>query len=97
MTLEETIKDLTSRTPSGGTCSIGDCSILVRYCADMWEWEFGGVIYYDLQDLADAILRVHAANSRLVRFYTGKIPDQRRWPRLQAGNSAPTIDINLAL
>lgn len=95
MTLEETIRDLTSRTPSGGTCTIGDCSFTVRYCTDIWEWEYRGNIYYDLQDLAETIFRDNGANSRLVRFYTGKIPDQRRWPRAQP--PAPPPSVNPAL
>jgi hypothetical protein len=79
--LEETIKALTSTTPSGGCCTIGDSSFLVRYCSDSWEWEYRGNIYYDPQDLAEAILRKSGPSSRLVRFFTGRIPDQRRVSR----------------
>ena len=82
MTLEETIMALTARTPSGGSCTIGDSSFTVWYCADSWEWEYQGSAYYDPQDLAEAILGSHAPNTRLVRFFTGKLPDQRRWPRV---------------
>ena len=77
-TLEETIKALTSRTPSGGSCAIGDSTFIVRYCSDSWEWEYRGNIYYDPQDLAEAILRKSDASSRLARYFTGRIPDQRR-------------------
>ncbi len=80
-TLEETIKELTTRTPSGGSCAIGDSAFIVRYCSDSWEWEYRGNIYYDPQDLAQAILRKSAPSSRLVRFFTGRIPDQRKAPR----------------
>lgn len=82
MTLEEIIMDLTSRTPSGGCCTIGDSSFIVWYSSDSWEWEYRGNVYYDLQDLAEAILDGCASNTRMVRFFTGKIPDQRRWPRI---------------
>lgn len=57
MTLEETIMKLTSRTPSGGSCWIGDVSFIVRYCSDCWEWEYLGDIFFDPLDLAEAILR----------------------------------------
>jgi hypothetical protein len=83
MTLEEAIMEVTSRTPSGDSCRIGDSAFTVHYCADIWEWEYRGLIFHDPQDLAEAILRDCGANSRLVRFYTGKIPDQRRWSRTQ--------------
>jgi len=83
VTLEETIKDLTSKTPSGGSCRMGDCSFSVWYCADIWEWEYRGHIFHDPQDLAETIARDFGADSRLVRFYSGKIPDQRRCPRSQ--------------
>ncbi|MDR3684433.1 MAG: hypothetical protein P4L11_11965 [Geothrix sp.] len=55
MSLEQTIIDLTSRTPSGGTCWIGDIPFTVWYCSDYWEWVFRGVYYFDPQDLGEAI------------------------------------------
>ena len=55
MNLEKTIRELTARTPSGGTCWIGDTCFTVWYCADCWEWEFQGVFYFDTQDLSEAI------------------------------------------
>jgi hypothetical protein len=82
VTLETTIMELTSRTPSGGSCVIGDSSFIVWYCADSWEWEYRGNAYYDPLDLAEAIIGAYPPNSRFVRFFTGKIPDQRRWPRI---------------
>jgi hypothetical protein len=66
MTLEETILDLTARTPSGGLCRVGDASFSVYYCSDIWEWEFQGVTYWDVQDLAEAMVRVPIASLRLV-------------------------------
>ncbi|GLH74154.1 hypothetical protein GETHLI_26560 [Geothrix limicola] len=61
MTLEETILDLTSRTPSGGRCRIGEEFFSVWYCSDIWEWEYRGVTYFDAQDLAEAMLLDHSA------------------------------------
>jgi hypothetical protein len=55
MSLEQAIIDLTSRTPSGGTCWIGDVPFTVWYCSDYWEWVFRGVYYFDPQDLSEAI------------------------------------------
>ena len=55
MNLEKTIIDLTSKTPSGGTCWIGDMPFTVWYCSDYWEWVFRGVYYFDPLDLSEAI------------------------------------------
>jgi len=55
MSLEQTILDLTSKTPSGGTCWIGNIPFTVWYCSDYWEWVFRGVYYFDPQDLSEAI------------------------------------------
>jgi hypothetical protein len=55
MSLEKTIIDLTSQTPSGGTCWIGDIPFTVWYCSDYWEWVFRGVYYFDPLDLGEAI------------------------------------------
>jgi hypothetical protein len=55
MSLEQTILDLTSRTPSGGTCWFGNIPFTVWYCSDYWEWVFRGVYYFDPQDLGEAI------------------------------------------
>jgi len=64
VTLEETIIELTTRTPSGGGFWIGNHHFTVRYCADCWEWEYGGNVFYDLQDLAEEILRRGGARTR---------------------------------
>ena len=61
MILEETILDLTSRTPSGGSCRIEKASFIVWYCADIWEWEYQGETYFDALDLAEAMNREIAA------------------------------------
>jgi len=82
MRLEETIMHLTSRTPSGGVCTIGHTTFKVHYSPDCWEWEYRGNTFYDPQDLAEEILRKCGAGSRLVRYFTGRIPDQRRVARL---------------
>ncbi len=55
MSLEKTIIDLTSNTPSGGTCWIGDIPFTVWCCSDCWEWVFRGVYYFDPLDLSEAI------------------------------------------
>ena len=55
MNLEKTIIDLTSKTPSGGTCWIGDMPFTVWYCSDYWEWVFQGAYYFDPLDLSEAI------------------------------------------
>ena len=55
--LESTIMKLTRETPSGGTYQIGDASITVSYSSDLWEWEYGGKTYWDVLDLAKAIIQ----------------------------------------
>jgi hypothetical protein len=55
MGLEETIMDLTSQTPSGGICWIGELPFTVWFGSDYWEWEFQGVYYFDPLDLSEAI------------------------------------------
>ena len=55
MSLEQTIMDLTSSTPSGGICWIGDIPFTVWYCSDYWEWEFQGIFFFDALDLSEAI------------------------------------------
>jgi hypothetical protein len=57
MTLESLILELTSKTPSGGNCRIGDVCFTVRYCSDLWEWEYQGEVFFDALDLAEAIVR----------------------------------------
>ena len=89
------IMELTSKVPSGGSCTIGDSTFTVHYCADSWEWSYRGNAYYDAQDLAEAILGGYAANTRLVRFFTGKIPDQRRWSRLPTAKAPSPYNLNL--
>ena len=55
MSIEKTIIDLTSKTPSGGTCWIGDIPFTIWYGSDYWEWVFRGVYYFDPLDLSEAI------------------------------------------
>jgi hypothetical protein len=55
--LEAIIVKLTRETANGGTCRVGDASITVRYCSDIWEWDYGGRTYWDLHDLAEAIIQ----------------------------------------
>ncbi len=53
--LEATILRLTHETPSGGCCQIGAATFKVHYCSDIWEWEYQGVTYWDMEDLAKAL------------------------------------------
>lgn len=55
--LEDIIVKLTRETVSGGTCRIGDASITIRYCSDLWEWDYGGRTFWDVHDLAEAIVQ----------------------------------------
>jgi hypothetical protein len=87
VTLVEAIADRTTRTPSGGGFWLGSNYLSVRYCVDSWEWEYLGTLFYDLEDLAEEILRRNDAGSRLVRYYTGCFPDQRKERRLQVTHS----------
>jgi hypothetical protein len=56
-TLEAIIIKLTHETPSGEICRIGDAFFTVRYCSDIWEWDYLGETYWDAEDLAEAIVR----------------------------------------
>jgi hypothetical protein len=55
--LEAILMKLTRETPIGGTCQLGDASITVRCSADQWEWEYKGVTFWDLGDLAETIIQ----------------------------------------
>ena len=81
MSMEQVIMDLTSKTPSGGTCWIDELPFTVWYCSDIWEWEFQGVFYFDPQDLSEAIEAYRqrtATNSHLVVSLSRKT---KVWPR----------------
>ena len=82
MTLEETLLFLTTRTPSGGGFWIGNNRVVVRYSVDTWEWEYRGTPFYDVQDLAEELLMRCGAGSRLARFFTERIQDERREARV---------------
>jgi hypothetical protein len=81
VTLEKTIEGLTAKTGSGGFFLIGENITVVWYGRDWWEWEYRGNTFYDAKDLADDVIRRNRMDSRLVRFFTGHIPDQRRVAR----------------
>jgi hypothetical protein len=66
--LEVIIMKLTHESPSGGICRIGDASFTVRYCSDIWEWEYLNETFWDVQDLAHAIERESAARPQKVPF-----------------------------
>ena len=60
--VEASILELTSQTPSGGSCQIGDASFEVRYCSDTWEWVYLGEVFFDALDLAKAIVQTGDIN-----------------------------------
>ena len=64
VTLEEALIERTTSTPSGGGFWIGNHYFTVRYSADCWEWEYLGNVFYDLQDLAEEIMRKSASGSQ---------------------------------
>ena len=84
MTLEETITTLTARTPSGGSCRIGDVSFNVYYSPGCWEWEFQGVSYFDPKDLAEALQQTLGYESKKAMYLAGLLPERRRMTRLSA-------------
>jgi hypothetical protein len=55
--LETMIRNLTRITPSGGCCRVGEASITIWYASDLWEWEYLGETFWDIQDLAVALGR----------------------------------------
>jgi hypothetical protein len=83
VTLEETIIEWTNRTPSGGGFWIGNHHFTVRYCADCWEWEVGGNVFYDLQDIVEEIMKRGGAGFRpaLPRREHGSGPLQQQMDR----------------
>jgi len=74
MVPEALILKLTSKTPSGGSCRIGEACFKVWYCADIWEWEYQGETYFDALDLAEAMDRAGVADPRPV---TTRVPNPR--------------------
>ena len=84
MTLEDTIKTLTARTPSGGSCRIGDAIFNVYYSPDCWEWEFKGVTYFDPRDLAEALQQTLGYESKKAMYRGGLLPERRRMTRHSA-------------
>jgi hypothetical protein len=55
--MEATILKVTLETPNGGSCRIGGASFTVRYCSDIWEWEYEGETFWDALDLALAMVQ----------------------------------------
>ena len=70
--LEVIIKKLTLVTPSGSCCRVGDVSFTVRYCSDIWEWEYLGETFWDVHDLAKAIASGSTATHQKVSFLSKK-------------------------
>jgi hypothetical protein len=76
--LEVIIMKLTHESPSGGVCRIGDASFTVRYCSDIWEWEYLNETFWDVRDLAQAIERASAASPQKVPFLPKLAQAKRR-------------------
>jgi hypothetical protein len=76
--LEVIIMKLTHESPSGGICRIGDASFTVRYCSDIWEWEYLSETFWDVQDLAQAIERESAVTPQQVPFLSKRTRAKRR-------------------
>jgi|GEM_PF-449417 hypothetical protein len=70
--LEVIIKKLTLGTPSGSSCRVGDASFTVRYCSDIWEWEYLGETFWDVHDLAKAMARGSTATPQKVSLLSKK-------------------------
>src|SRR5664279_6219051 len=76
--LEVIIMKLTHESPSGGICRIGDASFTVRYCSDIWEWEYLSETFWDVHDLALAIARESAVTPQKVPFLSNRTQAKRR-------------------
>jgi hypothetical protein len=70
--LEVIIKKLTLETPSGSSCRVGGAAFTVRYCSDIWEWEYLGETFWDVHDLAKAMARGSTATLQKVSFLSKK-------------------------
>ena len=70
--LEVVIQKLTLKTPSGSSCRVGDASFTVRYCSDIWEWEYQGETFWDVHDLAKAIARKNTATAQKISFLSNR-------------------------
>ena len=70
--LEVIIKKLTLGAPSGSSCRVGDAAFTVRYCSDIWEWEYLGETFWDVHDLAKAMARGSTATLQKVSFLSNK-------------------------
>lgn len=55
--LQALLEQLTREAQSGATCQVGNATITVRYCSNFWEWQLAGETFWDLQDLAEALLQ----------------------------------------
>jgi len=67
--LEAIILGLTRGCCDGGTFHIGDVSVVLRCSSDIWEWEYRGETYWDVENLAESIIRDgQAVPERASRF-----------------------------
>jgi hypothetical protein len=55
--MEVIIMKMTRGIANGGNCRVGDATITVRCGTDIWECEYGGRTFWNLQDLAEAIIQ----------------------------------------
>ena len=89
--LEVIIMKLTHESPSGGICRIGDASFTVRYCSDIWEWEYQSETFWDVQDLAQAIERESSARPQKVPFLSQRARANRRPSRVALLDRKPGL------
>jgi hypothetical protein len=91
--LERILVKLTRETASGGTCKVGAVSITVRYCSDLWEWEYGGRTFWDVHDLAEAIIQDSKAHSATPLA----LPRKARASALLPCRKGPSLQRNFAV
>lgn len=72
--LESILIKLTRDTSNGSSCRIGDAVIVVRFCSDIWEWDYQGETYWDVQDLAEAIIRDSSPTPPIPSFSAAQSP-----------------------
>lgn len=54
--LEAILLRLTRETTPGEACQLGDASITVRCSSGQCSWEYGGRTFWEVHDLAEAII-----------------------------------------
>jgi len=87
--LEATILRLTHETPSGGSCQIGSATFKVLYCSDIWEWEYQGVTYWDMEDLAKAMAPAAELGYQMSAGRSRTMAPKARVTRAKRGRHTP--------